>query len=72
MEKEVVEKFLGKFIKLEKRTLMPGRNTWKLYGVIEEITGTAVIIFTDRRSAILLEDIVAIEEVQDQRQDNDY
>lgn len=67
MEKEVVERFLGKFVKLEKHTLMPGRNTWKLYGVIEEITDTTVIIFTDRRSAILLEDIVAIEEAQDRR-----
>lgn len=67
MEKEIVERFLGKFVKLEKRTMMPGRNSWKLYGTLREVTDTSVIIFTDRQSAILLEDIVAIEEIQERR-----
>ncbi len=67
MEREIVARFLGKFVKLEKRTMMPGRNSWKLYGTIQEVTKTSVIIFTDRQSAILLEDIVAIEESQDRR-----
>ena len=65
MDKEIVEKFLGKFVKLEKRTVDPNnpyRSTFKLYGTIEAVTDISVIIHTDHDGAVLLEDVVSIEE----------
>lgn len=67
MDKATAERFLKKFVKLEKKTFMPNRNTWKLFGTIREVTDTAVIIFTDREGAILFENIVSIEEAVERR-----
>jgi len=67
MDKEIVKRFLGKYVKLEKKTFMPNRNTWKLFGTIRAVTDTTVIIYTDREGALLLEDIVSIEEAEDRR-----
>jgi len=65
MERETVKLFEGKFVKLVKRSHdpeNPGRNTFNLYGELQEVTEDAVVLFTDRMGVILLEDIVSIEE----------
>ena len=69
MEKEVVEKFLGKFCKVEKRSSdpnNPNRNSFKLYCIIKEVTDSSVIIHTNHDGAILLDEIITIEELQEE------
>ena len=71
MEKEIVERFLGKFVKLEKKTFDPNnpdRTTFKLYGRIESVTDITVLIYTNRgMGAILLDEIVGISEAPNKK-----
>ena len=61
MEREIVEKFVGLFVLLEKLTPDPHR-TFKLYGRIKQVTDESVVIFTDRLGVVRLQDIVSIRE----------
>lgn len=75
MEKEIVEKFVGLFVLLEKLTPDPYR-TFKLYGTIKEVTNESVVIFTDRLGVVRLQDVVSIRETLEKprrrRNNNDY
>lgn len=65
MEKEVLQQFIGKHVKLEKRSInlnFPSRTTFKIFCTIKDVTENSVIIFTDHTGAISLVDIVGIEE----------
>lgn len=62
MEREDIERFVGKKVKLEKRTTDPTRCSFKLFGVIESVSDTSVVLVTDHVGVINLSEIVAIEE----------
>lgn len=65
MEKKIIERFLGKKVILHRRYAGDtGRTTFKLYCEVRDVTEETVVIFTDRLGAILLEDIVSIEELK--------
>ena len=62
MEKETIELFLGKFVKLD-RLRPTDKRPFKLFGTIDSITNDSVILQTrERRGAIRLCDILSIEE----------
>lgn len=71
MEKEIVERFLGFFVLLEKLTADPHR-TFKLYGRIKQVTDESVVIFTDRLGVVRLQDIVSIREAPEKPRRGGY
>lgn len=62
LEKEVVMRFVGKFVKVVFRSTDTNRASFKLYGTLLDVTDESVIIHTDRDGAILLKEILSIEE----------
>jgi len=62
MERSVVEQFKGKFVRLKKKMVDSERTSFNIFCEIQDVTDESVIIFSDRLGAILLRDVVAIEE----------
>lgn len=62
MEKEDVERFIGKKVKLEKKTTDPQRCSFKLYGTVQEVTNSSIVFMTDHIGVIALSEIISIEE----------
>ena len=65
MEQETAKLFLGKFVKLVRKSIDPNdssRSTFNLYGDLKQVRSDVVVLFTDRMGVILLEDIVSLEE----------
>ena len=65
MEKDTVEFFIGKYVKLE-RQRPHDRRPFKLFGTIKNVTEDSVLIQTKQRfGAIRLCDVVSVQEWDD-------
>jgi hypothetical protein len=62
MDRKDIERFIGKRVKLEKKTTDPNRVSFKLFGIIESVSDTSVVLITDHVGVISLSEIVSIEE----------
>lgn len=62
MEKKDIERFIGKKVKLEKKTTDPNRVSFKLFGTIESVSDSSVVLVTDHIGVIALSEILSIEE----------
>lgn len=62
MERKDIERFVGKSVKLEKRTTDPTRISFKLFGTIESVSDSSVVFVTDHVGVIALSEIISIEE----------
>jgi hypothetical protein len=61
MERKDIERFIGKKVKLEKKSTDPNRCSFKLYGIIVEVSDSSVVFMTDHVGVIALSEIISVE-----------
>jgi len=66
MKEKAFRRFKGKYVKIDR--LLPGSvRSFKLYGTAKDVEEDCLIFFTDHISAIPLEQIVGIEDLDNDR-----
>ena len=66
MKEEVLKRFKDKYVKIDR--LLPGsERSFKLYGTVNAIESGCLIFFTDHVSAIPLEQVIGVEDLNNNR-----
>ena len=65
MDVEIAKNFLNKNVVIHKKSSSPYRDSFKIFGVLKEVTEGGILLQSDHLGAVSMDEIMSIEEAKD-------
>lgn len=67
MDVEIAKNFLDKNVVVHKKSRSPYRDSFKIFGVLKEVTDGGILLQSDHLGAVSMNEIMSIEEAKNSK-----